>query len=80
VMEFVLTELRETIRFDQFLGGKSGLPSVWGKLLIACEEAKIRLSTRQEDAIEIDGVLCKDEKGREVESGGSDYPGRLRTE
>lgn len=38
----------------------------WGKLMLAVERAKIELSRRKEADVQVDGVLCTDERGRPV--------------
>jgi actin-like ATPase involved in cell morphogenesis len=40
--------------------------SAWFRLLLAVEEAKIALSEREEAVVHVDGVLCKDDLGKEV--------------
>lgn len=38
----------------------------WNRLLLACELAKIRLSRKTEDVVEVDTTLCVDEAGKGV--------------
>lgn len=66
IMSFVLEELKKEYTLDKFTESNKKYQSVWGNLSIACEQAKIQLSSREQAIVEIDGVLCQDDKGRNV--------------
>ena len=56
--------LRKQFKLDSFTVDSN--PQAWGRLTMAVEEAKISLSSRDEAVVEVSGVLCKDEAGRDV--------------
>jgi len=66
IIEYVRQELRKTYALQGFSKDNKAYSQAWGKLLIACEDAKIQLSTRREAVVEVDGALCKDERGKDV--------------
>lgn len=66
ILDYVLAELRKQYALTSFAEKNSDNRHAWGRLLIACEKAKIQLSTKPEAVVEVDGVLCQDEKGRDV--------------
>ena len=66
VMDFVLAELKKTYNLDEFAESNNKYRQAWGKLSIACEQAKIQLSARSEAIVEVDGVFCQDDDGKDV--------------
>ncbi|MFH1862997.1 MAG: Hsp70 family protein, partial [bacterium] len=66
LMDYVLTELKKTYSLDGFKENDPVYKSAWGKLLLATEQAKIRLSKEQTINIHVEN-LCKDKKGKTVE-------------
>jgi molecular chaperone DnaK len=67
IMAYVLAELRKKYALAHFSEGNPQYRQAWGRLMIACEQAKIQLSTKPEATVELDAVLCKDEKGQDVQ-------------
>jgi len=63
ILAYVLDQLGKQYALADF-AMKHG--HAYGRLLIACEQAKIRLSMKTEATIEIEGVLCKDDRGADV--------------
>lgn len=66
LMGFVLDELKSKYSLNGFKENNPAYRSAWGRLLFATEQAKIKLSDRNEASVVIDGALCKDEKGKDV--------------
>ncbi len=66
IMDYVLNILSKKYSLSNFSGNNPLYKSAWGKLMLAIEEAKITLSEKEKTVIEIDGELCKDEKGAPV--------------
>jgi len=56
--------LRDQYKLDNF--SEKTHRTSWNRLLLACEQAKIELSRKQEAVVELDQPLCLDERGREV--------------
>ena len=65
LMGTVLGDLRKRYRLNGF--SKESHPQAWNRLLLAVEEAKIRLSEVDETVVELDDALCRDQRGEEVE-------------
>lgn len=66
LMGHVLAQLKKEYSLAGFAEGNVAYRRAWGRLKLAVERAKIALSERAEAVVEVDGVLCRDEKGREV--------------
>jgi molecular chaperone DnaK len=66
IMAYVLEELKKRYSLATFSEANPQYTQAWGRLMMACEQAKIRLSTRSQAVVEVDGVLCKDDRGTEV--------------
>lgn len=66
LMDFALGELRKQYALEGFTESNRSFRQAWGVLSIACEQAKIQLSTRADAVIQVDNVLCRDERGKEV--------------
>jgi molecular chaperone DnaK len=69
ILAYVLQELKKQYALGGFQQDNPKYRQAFGKLLLACELARIQLSNRPEAVAEIDGVLCKDDKGRDVRVG-----------
>lgn len=63
LMAYVLDELRKKYALAGFTEENKAYAPVWGKLLLAVEAAKIELSKKEQSVVEVDGILCKDERG-----------------
>ena len=57
--------LRAKYDLEDLTEGKN--PGSWGRLMLAVEEAKIRLSEEERTVLKLDAPLCKDAKGKTVE-------------
>lgn len=66
IMDYILSELSKKYSLNGFSENNHEYRSAWGKLMLAIEEAKIILSHKKEAAVEVDGVLCKDNRGTPV--------------
>lgn len=66
LMDYVLPELKKKYSLDGFSENNPQYRSAWGTLLLAIEQAKIVLSNRQEAVVEVEGELCKDNRGTPV--------------
>lgn len=67
ILDHVLKELRrQTYQLADFSEGSLHYRHAWDKLMMACEEAKIRLSSRESTTVRMDEPLCTDDAGTEV--------------
>lgn len=64
LMDHVLTELCAQYDLEEF--SEKNDRSSWGRLMLAVEQAKIRLSEHAEATVDVTGELCKDRRGRPV--------------
>jgi len=65
LMAYVLAVLKKRYALKNFSKNRDRL--AWDKLLLAVEDAKIRLSIAGETVVTVDGELCDDERGTPVE-------------
>ncbi len=56
--------LRKQFALEGF--AESANQAAWGQLALAVERAKIELSRKNDAVVQVDGVLCQDERGRPV--------------
>jgi len=67
LFEVVKGELARRYSLAGFTKSNHRYRNAWNRLKLAVEGAKIRLSSKPETVVTVDGALCKDEAGREVE-------------
>lgn len=63
---FVLDELSKKWKLSNFRNDRRKYSNEWGKLLMAVEEAKVKLSAKPEALVELQEPLCCDDQGKEV--------------
>jgi len=66
LFEYVVAKLQEKYKLTSFTPHNPEYRGPAAKLLSVVELAKIGLSTRREVVVEVDGVLCTDESGKDV--------------
>lgn len=66
LFDFVLMELKRTYSLKSFSESDPAFRVPWRKLMLAVEEAKIKLSQEAEVRVEYDGTLCTDDRGKAV--------------
>ncbi|HNQ87732.1 MAG TPA: Hsp70 family protein [Verrucomicrobiota bacterium] len=66
ILAYVLGQLKKQYALATFSEGNPAYTQAWGRLMMACEQAKIQLSTRSQAVVEVDGVLCQDDQGKDV--------------
>jgi molecular chaperone DnaK len=66
LLDYVLRELGRHYQLKNFIPDNPQYEVAWNKLMLACEDAKIKLSEKETAKISVDGVLCRDERGNEV--------------
>ncbi len=62
----VVGELEKQYKLAQFRNDRRKFSTEWGQLLMAVEEAKIKLSTQSQAIVDMGGPLCVDDNGKEV--------------
>ena len=67
LLDYVLGQLSKKYSLKKFSSTNPEYAMAWSKLLLAVENAKIGLTTRETAVVMVDGVLCKDDRGRAVE-------------
>jgi molecular chaperone DnaK len=63
---YVVQELEKVYKLSNFRTQRRKFSNEWGRLLLAVEDAKIRLSTQTEVIVELPEPLCLDENKKEV--------------
>ena len=63
-LDYDYEPLRSAYALEDFSEGAH--PSEWGRLMLAVEEAKIRLSDEEQTVVSLSVPLCKDTDGRDV--------------
>lgn len=66
ILAYVLQELKKQYALSGFQEDNPRYRQAFGRLLLACEEAKLQLSRRPEAVVETDGLLCEDDHGQQV--------------
>lgn len=68
IYDHVIQQLRRQYSLKSFGEGNRKYKPAWGRLMLAIEQAKIGLSSRDEARVEVDS-LCEDERGEPVNVG-----------
>lgn len=63
---YVLDQLEKKYKLTSFRQNRSKFTNEWGRLLLAVEEAKVRISSQPEAAVELPEPLCLDDQRKEV--------------
>src|SRR5437588_270286 len=63
---YVLEQLEKNYKLSAFRNNRGKFTNEWGRLLLAVEEAKVRLSSHPEATVELPDPLCRDDQGKDV--------------
>jgi molecular chaperone DnaK len=66
LFDHVREQLGKRYSLARFSPHNKDYATAWARLMLAVEQAKIVLSKKTEAVVEVDGVLCRDDAGREV--------------